>query len=134
MKIPKIALTLKHSAQVSSRRGDRWVGMELSAEAELASRERFTTAAAKLAEQLTAEFNLLWREKVRNGTKNGAPASLPLSNRTGAQGAPPVTAEAHGPDGNGSTAPRQAAGGGRDEEEDQWPQPDREPLFASGWW
>ena len=101
MKIRKIALTLKHSAQLKGNRGERWVGMELSAEAELNDRDRLATAAAKLAEQLTAEFNVLWREKVRNGTKNGAPASLPLSNRTGAQGAPPLAAEAHGDHPNG---------------------------------
>jgi len=135
MKIRKIALTLKHSAQLSTRRGDRWVGMELSAEAELSDRDRLATAAAKLAEQLSAEFNTLWKDRVRNGAKNSTPATPPVSNSAGAQGAPPITAEAHGSNGSEPPAPRQAAGGGRkDEEEETWLQPDREPPFASVWW
>lgn len=133
MKIRKIALTLKHSAQMGTKRGERWVGMELSAEADLNDRERLGTATKKLAEQLSAEFNVLWREKVRNGAKTSAPASLPVGNITGAQGAPPVTAEAHDPNASGSEAPRQD-GGRKEGEEELWPQPDREPPFASAWW
>jgi hypothetical protein len=115
MKIRKISLTLKHSAQLSTRRGDRWVGMELSAEAELSDRDRLPTAAAKLAEQLSAELNRLWRERVRNG-ENSAPATLPISNAPAPVQAPPITAETHGPNGTDPEASGQPVAGAEKEE------------------
>lgn len=105
MKIRKISLTLKHSAQMATKRGDRWVGMELSAEAELNLRERLGPAAAKLAEQLSAEFNELWTQRVRNGV----PVSLPVGNGPAPEQASPVTAGAHVPHLSGDAESGQGA-------------------------